>query len=77
MYSKDFVCEISTEYRRKESEGLFSYFNTLEETYFIPKSYTNTIEVLQKYGILNSDCTINLNSEFCSDNSYYGDYDIE
>lgn len=70
MYSKDFVCEISTEYRRQESEGLFSYFNTLEETYFIPKSYTNTIEVLQKYGILNSDCTINLNSEFCSDYSY-------
>ena len=77
IYSRDFVCEISMEYRRQESEGLFSYFNTLEETYFIPKSYTNTIEVLQKYGILNSDCTINLNSEFCSDNSYYGDYDIE
>lgn len=75
IYSRDFVCEISMEYRRQESEGVFSYFNTLEETYFIPKSYTNTIEVLQKYGILNSDCTINLNSEFCSDNSYYGDYD--
>lgn len=74
MYSKDFVCQISMEYRRQESEGLFSYFNTLEETYFIPKSYTNTIEVLQKYGILNSDCTINLNSEFYD--SYYDGYDL-
>lgn len=75
MYSKDFVCEISMDYRRQESDGVFSYFNTLEETYFIPKSYTNTIEVLQKYGILNSDSTINLNSEFYSDDSYYEDYD--
>ncbi|MGN0500639.1 MAG: hypothetical protein ACI4HK_05780 [Ruminococcus sp.] len=77
IYSRDFVCEISMEYRRQENEGVFSfsYFNTLEETYFIPNSYTNTIEVLQKYGILNSDCTINLNSEFCyTDDDYYNDY---
>ena len=77
MYSKDFVCQISMDYRRQENEGVFGYFNTLEETYFIPKSYTNTIEVLQKYGILNSDCTINLNSEFYSDDSYYDGYDLE
>lgn len=77
MYSKDFVCQISMDYRRQENEGVFGYFNTLEETFFIPKSYTNTIEVLQKYGILNSDCTINLNSEFYSDDSYYDGYDLE
>lgn len=77
MYSKDFVCQISMDYRRQENEGVFGYFNTLEETYFIPKSYTNTIEVLQKYGILNSDCTINLNSEFYSDDSYYDGYDLD
>ncbi len=68
-YSKDYVCKLDIGYRGKDDgKGLLSAlimgrdYNI--EYYFVPKTYTNTIGVLQKYGILNSDYTINRNSEF-------------
>ena len=41
-----------------------------QETYLIPKSYTNTISALKEIGVLNSDNTINENSD------YYKSFDV-
>lgn len=69
-YSKDFVCKLDISYEGDaESQGiLYALFNSdyfaSYEHYFIPKTYTNTLEVLKKYDMLNDDNTLNRNSEF-------------
>ena len=52
--------------------GSFSIYNSMpkKETYLIPKSYTNTISALKEIGVLNSDNTINENSD------YYKSFDV-
>lgn len=81
-YSKDYVCEIFMSYTNSnsddESNMLFSSSTVENEYYFIPKTYTNTLEVLRKYGLINENSTINKNSEFYSGSSSnlngYNDY---
>lgn len=81
-YSKDYVCEIFMSYTNSNSEDesnkLFSSSTVENEYYFIPKTYTNTLEVLRKYGLINENSTINKNSEFYSGSSSnlngYNDY---
>ena len=76
-YSKEYpdvVCMISiwTNNNMDNEISSFSqifsgdYFNyhTTSEYYFIPKSYTNTINVLKEIGVLNDDLTINENSAY-------------
>lgn len=41
-----------------------------EEEYLIPQSYTNTIKALKEIGVLNSDNTLNKESDYY----YYGEY---
>lgn len=70
-YSQDYVCKLDLCYGKSNTTGanyILSSYATDSEYYYVPKSYTNTIEILKKYGILNSDCTLNKNSEFCSGN---------
>ena len=52
--------------------GSFSIYDSMpkKETYLIPKSYTNTISALKEIGVLNSDNTINENSD------YYKSFDV-
>ena len=53
--------------------GSFSVYDIMpkQETYLIPKSYTNTISALKEIGVLNSDNTINENSD------YYKSLDVD
>lgn len=53
--------------------GSFSIYDSMpkKETYLIPKSYTNTISALKEIGVLNSDNTINENSD------YYKSFDVD
>ena len=53
--------------------GSFSIYDSMpkKETYLIPKSYTNTISALKEIGVLNSDNTINENSD------YYKSLDVD
>lgn len=54
--------------------GNFSIYNTpKKETYLIPKSYKNTISALKEIGVLNSDNTINKNSDYYYES--FTDYD--
>lgn len=78
-YSKDYVCKIQLTYTNYDPEKakkfIFGTNSTEEyEYYFVPKSYTNTIEVLKKYGLLKADYTLNKNSEYFNVPEY-GDYD--
>ncbi|HCI59415.1 MAG TPA: hypothetical protein DE313_01205 [Ruminococcus sp.] len=53
--------------------GSFSVYDIMpkQETYLIPKSYTNTISALKDIGVLNSDNTINEKSD------YYKSLDVD
>ena len=77
-YSKDYVCKIQLQYTNYDPEKakkfIFGTNSTESEYYFVPKSYTNTIEVLKKYGLLKADYTLNKNSEYFNVPEY-GDYD--
>lgn len=77
-YSKDYVCKIQLKYTNDDPEKaknfIFGTDRTEYEYYFVPKSYTNTIEVLKKYGLLKADYTLNENSEYFN-GSEYSDYD--
>ena len=77
-YSKDYVCKIQLQYTNYDPEKakkfIFGTNRTDSEYYFVPKSYTNTIEVLKKYGLLKADYTLNKNSEYFNVPEY-GDYD--
>ena len=46
--------------------GNYSVYDNMskQETYLIPKSYTNTISALKEIGVLNSDNTINEDSDY-------------
>lgn len=47
------------------ASGNYSIYNTPKtEVYLIPESYKNTISALKEIGVLNSDNTINKNSEY-------------
>ena len=39
--------------------GNDSFYDTFSDDYYIPTTYTNTIEVLEKYDVLNEDFTVN------------------
>lgn len=71
QFSNDFVCKLKIEYKLGE-KGFFDLTHSQCEYYYIPKTYTNTLEVLKKYGLINSDYTINKNSQFY--NSYNYEY---
>lgn len=39
--------------------GNDSFYDAFSDDYYIPTTYTNTIEVLEKYDVLNEDFTVN------------------
>ena len=54
--------------------GSFSIYDSMpkKETYLIPKSYTKTLTALKEIGVLNSDNTINKDSDYYKAlNQYY------
>ena len=51
QFSNDFVCKLKIEYKLGE-KGFFDLTHSQCEYYYIPKTYTNTLEVLKKYGLL-------------------------
>ena len=61
---EDIVCQINISANSKT--GIFSSNNSLDETYYIPSSYTNTLETLRKYGIIDADNNLNQFSDFAS-----------
>ena len=69
QYSDDFVCKLKIEYKLGE-RGFLDLTHSQYEYYYIPKTYTNTLKVLQKYGFINSDYTINKNSQFYNNYNY-------
>lgn len=69
QFSNDFVCKLKIEYKLGE-KGFFDLTHSQCEYYYIPKTYTNTLEVLKKYGLINSDYTINKNSQFYKSYNY-------
>lgn len=69
QFSNDFVCKLKIEYKLGE-KGFFDLTHSQCEYYYIPKTYTNTLEVLKKYGLINSDYTINKNSQFYNSYNY-------
>lgn len=69
QFSNDFVCKLKIEYKLGV-KGFFDLTHSQCEYYYIPKTYTNTLEVLKKYGLINSDYTINKNSQFYNSYNY-------
>ena len=61
---EDIVCQINISANSKT--GIFSSNNSLDETFYIPSSYTNTLETLRKYGIIDADNNLNQFSDFAS-----------
>ena len=61
---EDIVCQINISANSKT--GIFSSNNSLDETYYIPSSYTNTLETLRNYGIIDADNNLNQFSDFAS-----------
>ena len=64
-YSKDIVCQINVTANYSDNNSLYLYNDTME-TFYIPVTYTNTLEVLRNYGIIDSENLINERSEFYS-----------
>lgn len=49
-YSQDYVCKLDLCYRKSNTTGanyILSSYATDSEYYYVPKSYTNTIEILK------------------------------
>ncbi|MEE1061497.1 MAG: ABC transporter permease [Ruminococcus sp.] len=61
---EDIVCQINISTRSQT--GMFSTYNDMEETYYIPSSYTNTLEALRNYGIIDSDNNLNKYSDYAN-----------
>lgn len=70
-YSDEYVVKINLSFDSIPSS--FYSYNNSDEAYYIPKSYKNTIDVLEKYGIINSDCTLNTSSTYFSNERKYDD----
>lgn len=77
----DVVCQISFEannYDISDFSSIIDMFTSgdissyCDETYMIPKSYTNTIKVLKEIGVLNDDLTFNKDCTYACDD--YGNY---
>lgn len=61
-FDEDIVCQINIS--TSSRGGVFSTITDLVETFYIPSSYTNTLETLRNYGIIDENNNLNKYSEY-------------